>query len=101
MLYTVPGVKICTITIALWYIDIYITVMVMVFNTTFNNISVISWWSVLFVVKNPEKSTNLLQVTEKLYHIMVYEVHLAMSRIQTHNFRGIASDCIGSYKSTF
>ena len=34
----------------------------MVFNTTFNNISVISWWSVLLV----EKTTNPLQVTDKL-----------------------------------
>ena len=38
----------------------------MVFSTSFNNISVISWRSVLLV----EETTNLLQVTDKLYHIM-------------------------------
>ena len=37
---------------------------VMVFNTTFNNISVISWQSVLLVEETgvPEKTTDLLQV---------------------------------------
>jgi hypothetical protein len=41
---------------------------VMVFNTTFNNISVISWRSVLLV----EKTYDLSQVINKLYHIMLY-----------------------------
>ena len=40
----------------------------MVFNTTFNNISVIFWRSVLLV----EETTDLSQVTDKLYHIMLY-----------------------------
>jgi hypothetical protein len=49
----------------------------MVLNATFNNISVISWWSVLLVdYKCPEKTTNLSQVTDKP-HILLYRVHLA------------------------
>ena len=43
----------------------------MVFNTTFNNILVISWWSVL-LVEYPEKTTDLLQVADKLHQIMLY-----------------------------
>ena len=40
----------------------------MVFNATFNNISVISWWLVLLVQETgvPEKTTDLSQVTDKL-----------------------------------
>ena len=50
-----------------------VRIRVVVLNATFNNISVISWRSVLLV---DETGENRRPVADKLYHIMFYRVHL-------------------------
>ena len=61
----------------------------MVFNATFNNISVILWRSVLLT----EKTTDLPQVTDKLYHIMLYCVHLVWAGFE---LTMLMTDCMRS-----
>ena len=68
----------------------------MVFNGTFNNISVISWRSVLLMEETgwpAEKTTDLSHVTDKLYHIMLYT--------SPFEIRTDCTDCISSYKSNY
>ena len=63
-------------------------VRVVVFNATFNNIAVTSWLSVLLVGETgvPGKTTDLPQVTSKLYHTMVYPSTSRLSGIRTALF---------------
>ena len=71
-----------------WFTTLLFRVRVMVLNATFNNISLISWLSVLLVeeIKVPEENHRpAASHWQTLSHNVV---HLALIEIRTHNISG-------------
>jgi len=72
-------------------------VCLMVFNATLNNISVISWRSVLLMKETGGPGKNHRSVASHWQTLSHNAVHLALVEIRTHNTSG----CIGSFKSNY
>ena len=70
-------------------------------NAIFNNISAISWRSILLVKETGGPGENHRPVASQWKTLSPNVVHLALIEIRTHNSRGIYTDSIRSCKSNY
>ena len=56
------------------------------------------WWR---KPERPEKTTELSQVNDNIYHIMLYRIHIALAGFELTSLVVLGTDCTGNYKSNY
>ena len=86
------------------YFGYWLLLWVMVFNATFNNISAISWWSVLLVEETLVPGENYRPVASHLQtssHNVVSSTPRQWTGFELSTLVVIGTDCTGNYKSNY
>jgi hypothetical protein len=87
-----------------WHFQQYFSYIMVVSSGEWesNGVSFQQYFSYIMVVSFiGGGNTNLSQVTDNLYHIMLDQVHFAWTGFKLTTLVVIGTDCIGSYKSNY